>query len=274
MKPSGPQRKADMPKWAALVLVLPLCQVGCDRQSAAISDQHTPRPSAAPKVELVPLTNMVLIKAGTFVRIKHPIALSRDFWLGKYEVTQGEYARVMGKNPSHFPGDTNRPVEMVTYFDALAYCSAVTKREAQEGRLPPGYLYRLPSEAEWEYACRAGATNLYSFGDSATNADQYAWTLENSEATTHPVGLKLPNAWGLYDMHGNVWEWCSDWFANYPEMELKDPFGPTQGKFKVFRGGSWNHAIELARSRNRFMMAPTNGVHVVGFRVALSQTRE
>ena len=217
---------------------------------------------------------MVLIKAGSFVRLKHPVALTHDFWLGQYEVTQGEYAAVTGKKPSYFPGDTNRPVERVTYVDALAYCSAVTERERTAGHLSPGYAYRLPSEAEWEYACRAGTTNLYSFGDAATNADQYAWTLENSDATTHPVGLKRPNAWGLYDMHGNVWEWCSDWFADYPATNLVDPVGPTRGKFKVFRGGSWNHAVELARSRNRFMMAPTNGIYFVGFRLALSRVGE
>jgi formylglycine-generating enzyme required for sulfatase activity len=217
---------------------------------------------------------MVLIKAGSFVRQKYPVTLSRDFWLGKYEVTQGEYTSVMGKNPSHFAGETNRPVEKLSYFDAVAYCSAVTKREEVEGRLPSGYSYRLPTEAEWEYACRAGTTNLFSFGDAATEADQYAWTLENSDGTTHPVGQKRPNPWGLYDMHGNVWEWCSDWFVPYPAMDLKDPAGPAGGKFKVFRGGGWNHALEFARSRNRFMMSPSNGIYFVGFRLALSQSQQ
>ena len=213
---------------------------------------------------------MVLIKAGSFLRLKYPVTLTRDFWLGKYEVTQGEYEAVTGKNPSHFKGDTNRPVEKVSYVDALTYCSTVTKRERDARRLPLDYAYRLPTEAEWEYACRAGTTNLYSFGDSVTNADQYAWTLENSDSITHPVGQKHANPWGLYDIHGNVWEWCSDWFGEYPATEISDPLGPKQGKFKVFRGGSWNHAIELARSRNRFMMAPTNGIYFVGFRIALS----
>jgi len=216
---------------------------------------------------------MVLIRAGSFVRLKYSVTLSRDFWLGKYEVTQGEYSAVMGKNPSHFPGELSRPVEKVSYFDAVAYCSAVAKRERDARRLPPGYAYRLPTEAEWEYACRAGTTNLFSFGDSTTEADQYVWTMENSEATTHPVGQKRPNPWGLYDMHGNVWEWCSDWFAIYPAVELKDPSGPKDGKYKVFRGGSWNHAIQFARSKDRFMMAPSNGIYFVGFRIALSQTQ-
>jgi formylglycine-generating enzyme required for sulfatase activity len=240
-----------------------LSQAGCGQRSS--------RSSAS--AEVVPLTNMIPIKAGTFMRQKYPVTLTRDFWLGKYEVTQGEYETVMGKNPSHFPGDSNRPVEKVRHTEATAYCAAVTKREARAGRLPSGYAYRLPTEAEWEYACRAGTTNLFSFGDDGAVSDQYAWTLENSEATTHPIGLKRPNPWGLYDMHGNVWEWTSDWFVDYPTAELKDPVGPPQGTFKVFRGGGWNHAIELARSRNRFMMAPTNGIHFVGFRIALGETR-
>jgi formylglycine-generating enzyme required for sulfatase activity len=214
---------------------------------------------------------MVLIKVGTFLRIKYPVTLTHDFWLGRYEVTQGEYAAMMGKNPSHFQGDTNRPVEKLTWVDALAYCSELTKREKAARHLPPDYEYRLPSEAEWEYACRAGTTNFFSFGDAAADADQYAWTMENSSATTHPVGLKRPNPWGLYDMHGNVWEWVSDWFAPYPAKELTDPVGADTSKFKVFRGGGWNQAIEFARSSNRFMMSPTNGIHFVGFRVALGQ---
>jgi len=215
---------------------------------------------------------MILVKAGTFLRIKYPVTLTRDFWLGKYEVTQGEYVAIAGKNPSHFQGDTNRPVEKLTCLDAVAYCRDLTQRERQAGHLPPGYEYRLPSEAEWEYACQAGTTNLFSFGDDVKEAGQYAWTMENSEGTTHPVGQKLPNPWGFYDMHGNVWEWCSDWFAPYPAMALTDPSGATSSKFKVFRGGGWNQAIEFARCRNRFMMSPTNGIHFVGFRIALGQT--
>jgi formylglycine-generating enzyme required for sulfatase activity len=177
----------------------------------------------------------------------------------------------MGKNPSHFQGDTNRPVEKLSFFDAVGYCQELTKRERQAGHLPPDYEYRLPSEAEWEYACRAGSTNFFSFGESSTNADQYAWILENSDGTTHPVGQKRPNAWGLYDMHGNVWEWCSDWFAPYPPTALTNPLGAASSKFKVFRGGGWNQAIEFARASNRFMMSPSNGIHFVGFRIALSQ---
>lgn len=222
---------------------------------------------------LVPLTNMVLIKAGTFVRLKQRVTISEDFWLGKYEVTQAEYEPLLGKNPSHFTNNLSLPVEKVSFLDAAAYGLAVTKREREGGRLPINYEYRIPSEAEWEYACRAGTTNRYSFGDATTEADQYAWTAENSESTPHPVGQKRPNPWGLHDMHGNVWEWTRDWFAEYPAADLKDPRGPEQGKFKVFKGGGWNNDIEFARSANRFMMSPSNGIHFVGFRLALGQIK-
>ena len=220
---------------------------------------------------LVPLTNMVLIKAGSFMRIKFPVTITHDYWLGRFELTQGEFERVMGKNPSNFPGDTNRPVEKVSHNDAVTFCSRVTKRESEAGHLPAGWEYRLPTEAEWEYACRAGTTNLFSFGDGTTEADQYAWTLENSDSTTHPVGQKRPNPWGLYDMHGNVWEWCNDWFEPYPAANLTDPIGPAQSKYKVFRGGGWNNEIGMARASTRFMMVPANGIHFVGFRLALGQ---
>lgn len=218
---------------------------------------------------MVPIPNMVPIKAGSFIRSKHSVTISRDFWLAKYEVTQAEYTAVMGLNPSYFQGDTNRPVEKVSYLQAARYCEAISVRERDAGHLPPGFEYRLPTEAEWEYACRAETTNRFSFGEGTLNADQYAWTAENSEATTHPVGQKQPNPWGLHDMHGNVWEWCLDWFAEYPAADVVDPIGPPGGKFKLFRGGGWNQDIEFAGSVNRFMMPPSSGIRFVGFRVAL-----
>lgn len=244
---------------------------GCgQRESSATVAAATNAPVSA----LVPLTNMVLVKAGTYQRIKFPVTISRDFWIAKYEVTQREYEQVVGKNPSHFPGDPNRPVEKVSFNDAVAYCSAITKRERDAGRLPANWEYRLPTEAEWEFACRAGSTNLFSFGDDPAVAEQYAWTLENAGNTTHPVGQKQPNAWGLYDMHGNVWEWCSDWFEPYPAAPLTDPVGPAQTKYKVFRGGGWNNEVNMARASNRFMMDPGMGIHFVGFRIALCQVRQ
>lgn len=214
---------------------------------------------------------MVPIAAGSFTRLNQRVTLTHGFWLGRYEVTQAEYAALTGTNPSHFTGDNKRPVEKVSQAEAAAYCAALTRREQQAGHLPSSYVYRLPTEAEWEYACRAGSTNRFSFGDREEDATAYAWTQENSEMTPHPVGLKQPNAWGLYDMHGNVWEWCSDWYADYSGTEATDPVGPAAGQFKVFRGGGWNNEIKFARCSNRFMMEPTRGIHFVGFRLALGR---
>lgn len=266
-----PSRIAVVPV-AVLILATALIGLpGCKRRNAAQPDRTSTTAPPTNRMALVPLTNMVLIKAGAFVRIRQPVTLTRDFWLGKYEVTQGEYAALMGKNPSHFQGDSNRPVEKLTFFDAQAYCAALSAREREAGRLPADYQYRLPTEAEWEHACRAGTTNRFSFGDDPQAAERFAWTLENATSTTHPIGLKQPNPWGLHDVHGNVWEWCLDWFAPYPEGAAVDPVGPASGKFKVFRGGGWNQEVQFARSGNRFMMSPSNGIHFVGFRLALSQ---
>ncbi|MGE3311027.1 MAG: formylglycine-generating enzyme family protein [Limisphaerales bacterium] len=274
------------PALLLLILAPVIGWVGCGRDSnpsapAPPSQRSSPEASplapvknalpqaAAPEPVPVPITNMVLVRAGTFQRLKYPVTITRDFWIGKYEVTQGEFEQVLGRNPSHFTGDPLRPVEKVTFLEASNYCAAVTLREQKAGRLPPGFVYRLPSEAEWEYACRAGDTNQYSFGNDPAAADAFAWTAENSDATTHPIGSKKPNPWGIHDMHGNVWEWCHDWYEPYPTGPLWDPMGPATSKFKVFKGGGWNQEIDFARSANRFMMAPSNGIHFVGFRIAL-----
>lgn len=205
------------------------------------------------------------------MRGRYRVTLTEDFWLGRYEVTQGEYAALMSNNPSHFEGQNNNPVEKVKFPDAVAYCAALSRREKEAGRLQDPEVYRLPTEAEWEYACRAGTTNLYSFGDDVALADQFAWILDNSEGTTHPIGQKKPNAWGLYDMHGNVWEWCNDWYAPTPTNDVVNPVGPRASKFKVFKGGSWNHNVEFARPSSRFMMETNGGTAFVGFRVALGK---
>ena len=168
----------------------------------------------------------------------------------------------MGKTPP-LPA-TQIVLKKLSHFDAVN-CSGDNKSERDAGRLPSGYEYRLPSEAEWEYACRAGTTNLFSFGDATTEAHEYAWTAENSQTITHPVGQKRPNPWGLHDIHGNVWEWCLDWFEKYPAAAVTDPTGPATGRFKVFRGGGLNNDVEYARSANRFMMSPSNGIYFVSF---------
>lgn len=218
-------------------------------------------------------TNMVFIPPGTF-RMGSPtnevdrteaegpqtaVTISRGFWMGKYEVTQGEYLAVMGDNPSRFKGihqvwdpeskmvievdygtGLTRPVETVSWEDAVAYCAALTERERGAGRIPANCVYRLPTEAEWEYACRAWTSTRFSYGDDPgyTNLTNYAWYHGNSGGETHPVGRKLPNAWGLYDMHGNVWEWCQDRYARLSGGLVLDPQGPVLG-YGVLRGGGW-----------------------------------
>jgi formylglycine-generating enzyme required for sulfatase activity len=269
----GPTPTPRRVRWTGLALaVVLLGWTACKERKPSSTSGTNAAPASGLTTTLAPLTNMIHIPAGSFVRIRQPVTITRDFWLGKYEVTQAEYAALMGRNPSHFTGDSNRPVEKLSYFDAQAYCAALTARERQAGRLPPGYAYRLPTEAEWEHACRAGTTNRFSFGDDPKLAEACSWTSENSGATTHPVGLKQPNPWNLHDLHGNVWEWCLDWFAPYPDAPTVDPAGPATGKFKVFRGGGWNQEVEFARSGNRFMMSPSNGIYFVGFRVALGLT--
>lgn len=260
----NPDRNHRFPLSALLLVSAAVWLAGCERPAG---------PSAVtpgqPAIAFVPPTNLVLIRAGAFDQLNRRVTLSRDFWVGRFEVTQGEYEALMGKNPSHFTGDPQRPVEKVTHVDATRYCALLTARELAAGRLPAGYVYRLPTEAEWEYACRAGSTNHFSFGDDTAQADRYAWTQENSDGASHPVGLKAPNAWGLYDVHGNVWEWCEDWYVNFPAGAVTDPLGPPTGKFKVFRGGGWGHEVKFAQAANRFGMPPSNGIYFVGFRVAL-----
>ena len=159
------------------------------------------------------------------------VTLTKGFFMGKYEVTQGEYLSVVSNNPSAFSLTNghadylSRPVETVSWFEATNYCAALTQREHIAGRLQTNWVYRLPTEAEWEYACRAGTTNMFSYGDDPdyTNLTYYAWYNANSASQTHPVGQKLPNPWGLYDMHGNVAEMCQDWFGLYPGGSVIDP---------------------------------------------------
>ena len=194
------------------------------------------------------------------------VTLTKAFHLGVYEVTQEQYEQVMGTNPSHFKGPQN-PVEKVSWDDAVEFCRKLSELPAEKSA---GYVYRLPTEAEWEYACRAGTTSEYSFGDSESELCDYAWYAMNSVATTHPVGDKKPNAWGLYDMHGNVWEWCQDWYGDYPSGSTTDPTGAASGSARVFRGGSWNAVSDDCRSADRDGNSPGHRFYLLGFRVLRS----
>ena len=228
--------------------------------------------SEAP-INVFPAQGMVWIKPGTFLmgsrvgelgrstnETQHPVTLTKGFYMGVHEVTQAEYVAVTSlANPSSFTGDTNRPVEKVSWNDAVAYCTALTtaERNAVPARIPAGWEYRLPTEAEWEYCCRAGArTTRFGYDDdlAATALADYAWYSLNSGSTTHPVGQKRPNAWGLMDMHGNVYEWCLDYTngGDYPDgsAAVTDPRS-VAGSRRVLRGGDWGYYASYARCAYR-----------------------
>lgn len=176
---------------------------------------------------------------------QHPVTISQGFYLGKFEVTQAQWVAVMGSNPSQFR-DLSRPVERVSWDDVQTF---IRRLNAQEGV----QLYRLPTEAEWEYAARAGTETAFYWGDDASLVAEYAWYDANSEKQTHPVGQKRPNGWGLYDMAGNVWEWVQDWYGEqyYKTAPTVDPPGPRTGTSRVVRGGGWHRFVGSMRPTSR-----------------------
>jgi len=214
---------------------------------------------------------------------QHRVLITRPFYLGVTEVTQGQYRAVTGQNPSHFKGSDDLPVEEVSWLDSINFCNALSRAEG----FPPFYLadgrevtvpdwkgagYRLPTEAEWEYACRAKNPARYNFGDDPAGLGEQAWLSGNSDHKTHPVGQKRPNAFGLYDMHGNVWEWCWDGYGYdgkyYAQSPVDDPSGPSGGGVRLFRGGSWRDFPKHARSAARSSWIPESRDDYQGFRVA------
>ena len=197
---------------------------------------------------------------------QHKVVLTKPFYIGMGEVTQEQGLRVVGTNPSGFKGMQN-PVERVSWEEAVAYCNLLSALPAEQAA---GRIYRLPTEAEWEYACRGGTETAYNFGESASVLRDYAWYDDNSGNTTHVVGQGPANSFGLYDMHGNVWEWCSDSYGAYPDGAVTDPVGPGKGSDHVIRGGSWSSVAANCRSANRGMGVPTYRNDNLGFRLALS----
>ena len=193
---------------------------------------------------------------------QHLVRLTKPFYMGVTEVTQAQWKAVMESNPSNFMGD-DLPVETVSWDDAVEFCRKLSDKEGRD--------YRLPTEAEWEYACRAGSTARFCFGDSKSSLGDYAWYSNNSGGKTHPVKSKKLNAFGLYDMHGNVWEWCSDWYGSgyYSKTPASDPQGPSTGRSRVVRGGSWYYAPRYCRSANRGYNAPGSRSYSSGFRVVV-----
>lgn len=239
-----------------------------------------------------PNTNLVWIPPGTFTMgsptnevdrsdwegPQTVVTISRGFWMGKYEVTQGDYLALMGSNPSYFttnngfPYDLNRPVDQVSWFEATNYSAMLTEQERAAGRIATTSGYRLPTEAEWEYACRGWTSTRFSYGDDPgyTSLTNYAWYYDNSGGETHPVGQKLANSWGLYDMHGNVWEWCQDWYGDYAGRIAVDPQGPPTGSLRVNRGGAWYNFAGYCRSADRDRTDPADRFTSLGFRVVLA----
>lgn len=225
----------------------------------------------------VPLGNgitleLTLVRPGTFVmgsnrseseKPPHAVTITQPFYLGTYEVTQEQWEKVMGSNPSYFPGAKN-PVDQVTWEECQLFVQKLNEKKTVN------LQFRLPTEAEWEYACRAGSTNDWCFGNSEAMLGEYAWYIGNEKGSSQPVGQKKPNAWGFYDMHGNVWEWCQD--AYHPSYEN----APTDGSAwldggltnRVLRGGSWYSTAYAVRSANRGRAAPTFRGVVYGLRVA------
>jgi formylglycine-generating enzyme required for sulfatase activity len=215
----------------------------------------------------------------------HRVTITKAFKMGATEVTQAQFLAVMGWNPSAFAGCPECPVENVNWFDAQAFCRILTEKHRAEGKIPDGASYRLPTEAEWEYACRAGTSTNFFFGDeqscinnanvaTCSQADEYLWWNLNSPIGLgpKPVGQKSPNPWGLHDMLGNVWEWCEDWHAPYPSGPATDPKGPASGNVKVARGGGWSDDIGSCRSsgvRNEFGPTTRSSQGFLGFRIVL-----
>ncbi len=212
----------------------------------------------------------VLIPAGEFMmgsdhgdydeKPVHKVRISQPFYLGKYEVTQGQWQAVMGSNPSRFTGDPNLPVEQVSWEEVQTFARKLNAREGVA-------VYRLPTEAEWEYAARARATTAYGFGNHASKLGGYAWYGDNAGGRTHPVGGGKPNTWGLYDIHGNVWEWVQDWYGPYEVDAAIDPPGSSTGSYRVYRGGGWGTFAGNCRSSDRNFDTPDTRLAGLGFRL-------
>jgi formylglycine-generating enzyme required for sulfatase activity len=212
---------------------------------------------------------------------QHQVTISKPFLLANHPVTQGQYRAVTGQSPSHFKGSDDLPVECVSWNDAIAFCNMLSEREglkpyyrSDAGEPLGGDGYRLPTEAEWEYACRAGTKTRYSFGDNAARLGEYAWYRDNSDGQSHPVGQKKPNDFGLYDIHGNVWEWCLDSYKAkfYRHPQVPDPWCSSGASVRVIRGGSWSVIPRGARSAFRNGGTPDARDFNLGFRLARGQS--
>ena len=231
--------------------------------------------------------DMIWVQPGTFVmgspttesdrgtdETEHNVTFTQGFYLGKYEVTQAQYEAVIGSNPSEFnaTGNGDRPVEDLNWTEALAFCEQLTIRERNAGRIPEDWAYVLPTESQWEYACRAGTTTVYSWGDDMNSSHaNYSFS---GVGQTQEVGQYAANPWGFFDMHGNVWEWTADWYAVYPsDNPTIDPAGPASGSLRVYRGGSRVPTIGRPCVLQSVTAAPERPPHDIGFRVGFQKSQ-
>ncbi len=263
-------------RWIAWVIGLVLF---CGGPCFAAAEPTT-APATRPSPQLISLElgrgvtmKFAPIPAGTFImgspeneqgrvggETQHKVTISRPFYMGVTEITQAQWRSIMLYNPSYLRGD-ELPVEQVSWDDAVAFCRRLSART--------GKPIRLPTEAEWEYACRAGTKTAFYTGEGTAALDEAGWYEDNAEYRTHPVGLKKPNAWGLYDMHGNVFEWCSDWYGEYPPGEARDPTGPPTGLSRILRGGSWYRYPEYCRAAYRYRRSQTTRRYNLGCRMCM-----
>lgn len=255
---SAPTVSASIPDWKQISL--------SDEQNSAGAIQVN-------SIEMV----FVPIPAGKFImgslptddfrqegEIPHEVTLTRSFHLGAFAVTQEQYERVMGVNPSEKKAPLH-PVEQVSWDDAVEFCRRLSELPAEK---EAGCSYRLPTEAEWEYACRAGTTTIYSCGNDESELLQFAWFYTNANRQTHPIGQKRPNRWGLYDMHGNVFQWCQDVCAEYKSEPATDPIVTGDSDVRLARGGSWFcPSAQLVRSAFRHAFERSEKSGYIGFRV-------
>jgi len=282
------RKQTIMRKFYVIVLILSVALAllqGCERKTP--EEGSTTSSDSAAQTESGSAIEMVLIPGGTFTMgdedepdaPPHEVTIS-PFHMDKYLVTQEQYERVMGDNPARWKAKTN-PIEQVRWSDAVKFCNARSRLEGLE----PCYSletwecsfdangYRLPTEAEWEYACRAGAKTAYFFGDSVSQLGDYAWFEKNAGGHPQPVGQKKPNAWGLYDICGNLWQWCNDFYGveYYTQSPRENPRGPKEGDTKVVRGGAWKFSADNCRCGYRYNENPGYvdvcfGYDIYGFR--------
>ncbi|MEI6534561.1 MAG: formylglycine-generating enzyme family protein [Verrucomicrobiaceae bacterium] len=266
-----------------LALIFAVAAAGGIRGNTCSSEAHpvpTPNPPQTGDVRAVELgggvkLDLVWIPPGEFVMgssfdedgrapmesFRHPVRLTRGFWMGRYPVTQEQWERVTGGNPSYTKGPS-LPVEQVNWSDCQNFLQQINSI------LESGHLTAaLPTEAQWEYACRAGTQTRYYLGDNVHDLDRTGWFSGNSGYKPHPVGQKEKNKFGLHDMHGNVWQWCQDWMDAYPRTPSVDPTGPDSGNARVLRGGSWGSDQDACRSACRFCYPPDYRIITAGLRI-------